>query len=523
MQNKEHRILANNFLKGKGLEIGALHEPAQLPISCSVEYCDVISKEKAIELFPEINKEAIPEVKYICDLNKDGLSMFADEQFDFVILSHVIEHLANPIKVVRELFRITKTNGIVLIAAPDKNYTFDKNRKLTSYAHLFNEYKENVTEVSDEHYIDFLKGVHPEVFQNNDQKLKEIIHNVRTRREHAHVWNSESFKYFMEETLKRLNIDSDCLYESTGKENKIEFLSVWKKLSSKNKNKISLFEKIKNVFAKTHSKNKIENVKTSTHNILDSYIMSYPSHQNAINIFAKEWSSKIPPTKENFLSGEADLFNDGRIFFADQEWGGFEGTKVLELGPLEGGHSYMLEKKGAASILAIEANAHAYLKCLIVKEIHSLNHTHFLLGNFVEYLKYAEQKFDICIASGVLYHMVEPAELLMLIAQKTEKLLLWTHYFDEELLQNNPHGILSKFEEGIYHDYNGFEHTLHKYNYDKALEWAGFCGGSNTYSFWMERNDILELLKRLGFVKISISFDDPNHPNGPSFCIAASK
>ncbi len=35
---------------------------------------------------------------------------------------------------------------------------------------------------------------------------------------------------------------------------------------------------------------------------------------------------------------------------------------ILELGPLEGAHTYQLR------ILAIEANAEAFLKCLVVKE-----------------------------------------------------------------------------------------------------------------------------------------------------------
>lgn len=85
---------------------------------------------------------------------------------------------------------------------------------------------------------------------------------------------------------------------------------------------------------------------------------------------------------------------------------------VLELGPLEAGHTYMLEKMGARSIVAVEANSRAYLKCLIVKELFELKRAKFLLGDFVAYLKNNTRHFDLCLASGVLYHMQNPAELL---------------------------------------------------------------------------------------------------------------
>ena len=38
--------------------------------------------------------------------------------------------------------------------------------------------------------------------------------------------------------------------------------------------------------------------------------------------------------------------------------------------------------------------------------------------------------FDICFASGVLYHMRNPAELIALIARATDRVLLWTHYME---------------------------------------------------------------------------------------------
>ena len=65
------------------------------------------------------------------------------------------------------------------------------------------------------------------------------------------------------------------------------------------------------------------------------------------------------------------------------EIGGVTEKTILELGPLEGGHSYMLDRAGAAQVVAIEGNARAYLKCLIVKELLGLPRVQFLCGDSV--------------------------------------------------------------------------------------------------------------------------------------------
>ena len=66
-----------------------------------------------------------------------------------------------------------------------------------------------------------------------------------------------------------------------------------------------------------------------------------------------------------------------------------DGFRILELGPLEGAHTYQLEKLGAAEIVAIEANKEAFLKCLIIKELAQLERARFLLGDFVTYLEFS--------------------------------------------------------------------------------------------------------------------------------------
>jgi hypothetical protein len=255
--------------------------------------------------------------------------------------------------------------------------------------------------------------------------------------------------------------------------------------------------------------------------ILDAYVQVAPSGENAIRIFAGEWSSRLPPPYGE-TTGKADLFEDARITWLAEVLRGFNGLRVLELGPLEAAHTTMLERGGADSILAIESNIHAYLKCLIVKELLGLQRSSFLLGDFVSYLRENSDNFDLCVASGILYHMQEPTEVLSLIGQTADLLLLWTHYFNEELIASQP-AVAEKFSSAHNCVFGDFQYVQHKYEYGAALQWQGFCGGAKPFSYWLSRDDILTVLRLVGYSEVIVNFDHPNHPNGPAFAVIASK
>ena len=86
------------------------------------------------------------------------------------------------------------------------------------------------------------------------------------------------------------------------------------------------------------------------------YLTGPPSPQNAVDIFKGAWSTSFPFPLQDIRAGTISLFEDSRIEWLMTELGDLHGMHILELGPLEGGHSYMLERSGAESITAIEAN-----------------------------------------------------------------------------------------------------------------------------------------------------------------------
>jgi len=256
-------------------------------------------------------------------------------------------------------------------------------------------------------------------------------------------------------------------------------------------------------------------------NILDQYKMSLPSPQNALDIFPGEWSSRFPGEMGNLRAGALPLFEIPLIPWFVKEIGGIEGKSVLDLGPLEGGNAYMLEQLGARSVLAIEANTRAYLKCLIVKELIGLTRSRFLCGDFVSFLRENSERFDVLIASGVLYHMINPVELIALIAKATDKVYLWTQYYDEPGPSNSA-SELNITRKSI-EEYGGFRHALYHAEYEKAVLGNGFCGGGNPDRRLMSRVEILDCLKHFGLANISVGWENPKHQNGPAFALTAMR
>jgi len=202
--------------------------------------------------------------------------------------------------------------------------------------------------------------------------------------------------------------------------------------------------------------------------------------------------------------------------------GGVRDREVLELGPLEAGHSYMLEKAGARSIVAIEANTRAYLKCLIAKEVVGLQRARFLLGDFEDYLRGCSERFDAALASGVLYHVRQPVELIHNLGRVADRVFIWTQYYVKERVEAIPH-MVHRFGESHVAEYAGFRHTLHRYDYGDFLDTTRFAGGSEEFSHWLTREDLLGALRHAGFDDIRIGEEDLQHANGPAISLVACR
>lgn len=254
--------------------------------------------------------------------------------------------------------------------------------------------------------------------------------------------------------------------------------------------------------------------------INDNYVADAPAPENAVKLFSGRWSSRIPGFEA--ASGAIPLFEDHRIqWWLDHRGRGFEGQSVLELGPLESGHTHMLQRAGA-SVLAIEASTEAFLKSLVVKEILELERVRYLLGDFDRFLETTDQRFDAVLACGVLYHMSDPLKTLQNIMRVSDEVFIWSHFFVESAMPLGDSRRRFFTEDVVSRELNGETMTYHPQVYPEDTTTVGFIGGVMSGSSWLERDDVVALFERNGFV-VTLAHEHDDHPHGPAASLHARR
>lgn len=181
------------LLSGTGIEIGALHRPCIVP-HLKVHYVDRLSVTDLLRQYPELAGLPIVEADILDDGQK--LLTLANESQDFVIANHVIEHMTSPIEALLNWGRVLKKGGRLFLAAPDKRYTFDKQRPITQLQHVIEDFKDPSRERDFEHFLEFALYVScrkyktkPEAeYREFAKHLWDINYSI-----HYHVWDFSAF------------------------------------------------------------------------------------------------------------------------------------------------------------------------------------------------------------------------------------------------------------------------------------------------------------------------------------------
>lgn len=243
-----------------------------------------------------------------------------------------------------------------------------------------------------------------------------------------------------------------------------------------------------------------------------------PAAQNLIDIFSGKWASDFTQVYPGLKAGAIELFvSDPRPLFAARYLGANErlqDMEVLELGPLEAGHTYRLEQLGAI-VTAVEANCEAYLKCLLVKELLNLRNARFLLGDFSLFLEETDRNFDLIFASGVLYHMLDPLKLVELIAKRTGKCFVWSHYYDPDHYPGP-----KRTPRLVKHRLGNF--TYHELEYPD-MNYGKFWGGNKPVASWLSKDEMLNAFRLFGFDKVEVVQEHTDHPYGACMSFAARR
>jgi SAM-dependent methyltransferase len=174
--------MAALYLEGRGLEIGALHSPLPVPPTAQVTYVDRMTVADLRAQYPELKDHALTEPDIITD--GEQLTDIANDSQDFVIASHFLEHCQDPIGALASMLRVTKANGIIYLAVPDKRYTFDRRRPLTTFAHLVRDHTEGPAASREAHFEEWATLAEDENIRGRSaSELMAIDYSI-----HFHVW-----------------------------------------------------------------------------------------------------------------------------------------------------------------------------------------------------------------------------------------------------------------------------------------------------------------------------------------------
>lgn len=146
--------------------------------------------------------------KYIYDMRTLGnvyiadavdMSCIRDDSYDFVMSSNNLEHIANPVKALKEFIRVLRSGGAVVVIVPVKQYTFDHRREYTLFEHMIEDYENDTPETDLTHL--------PEILELHDLAMDPPagdIENFRRRSEHNYENRCLHHHVFCEDSLKKI-------------------------------------------------------------------------------------------------------------------------------------------------------------------------------------------------------------------------------------------------------------------------------------------------------------------------------
>ena len=127
-------LLLSGRVRGRGIEIGALWRKFPVDSHATVYYVDRLQNDDLRDHYTEINNVVLPDVV------ADAMQLpFPSRSLDFIIASHVLEHLPFPLAALRHWYDVLRPGGVLLLKIPDKRYTFDVRRQRTPLQHLIDE------------------------------------------------------------------------------------------------------------------------------------------------------------------------------------------------------------------------------------------------------------------------------------------------------------------------------------------------------------------------------------------------
>jgi protein-L-isoaspartate O-methyltransferase len=207
-------------------------------------------------------------------------------------------------------------------------------------------------------------------------------------------------------------------------------------------------------------------------------------------IEGKEYGGTFDPSKDPRVPQFAECFPSA--------------SQVLELGSLEGGHTFMLARlANVERVVAVEGRKANIEKARFLQTLFGITNVQFVQANIERFKLSQLGSFDAIFCSGVLYHLPQPWRLIEQMSQISANLFIWTHYALEQEAKKVKRGYAGKLyrEAGV----------------------SDPLSGLSAKSFWPTLDSLRTMLSRSGYGTIQILQNHVDHPHGPSVTLTATR
>ena len=208
--------VAKPYLKGLGLEIGALHFPLRLPLGAEAIYLDRASRNDNIRKYTDVDPNAIVKTDIVAD--GFNLKCVKAASLDFLVANHVLEHTVNALAALRDWAEVIRVGGYIFVTIPIAEKCFDRGRSITPLTHFIEDF--HLAETGDpeaftahtlEHYKEWVSisennSGHLPLSDAQAQNRWNVLAEQKTEI-HFHTFSPRSFLELMQYFCNTFNTD----------------------------------------------------------------------------------------------------------------------------------------------------------------------------------------------------------------------------------------------------------------------------------------------------------------------------
>lgn len=233
-RNLGFRDHVRRYLVGEGLDLGPWHEPFFSP-NGSIKTVERYSLRDLKINFADLPVEELAKLQepdFVCDFDKNFLAKFDNESYDFIVASHLLEHVAQPFLLISDIHRVLKRGGLLLIALPDLRNTFDNKRTPMDFEHFKKDIKFQIKIDHLSHVIDYVSNV---LNISPDKMSSQDTQKVISESYHVHAFTDCQFVLLLDQMQEFLDFHFELIFASQSIETHAryeEFILVLRKTDS---------------------------------------------------------------------------------------------------------------------------------------------------------------------------------------------------------------------------------------------------------------------------------------------------